>query len=114
MDELQNLHLLDSYPEPQLQPTSHIQHYLATVRWMVARRSRGPVVGRGCCIPQGAAGSAPTDGALANTCTRFSPDGSGASGPFDCRPPDDAWCNGRRPWNTLNGMAQELSAKPEG
>ena len=42
MDELQNLQLLDSYPEPQLQPTSHIQHYLATVRWMVARRSRGP------------------------------------------------------------------------
>ena len=42
MDELQNLQLLDSYPEPQLQPTSHIQHYLATVRWMVAKRSRGP------------------------------------------------------------------------
>ena len=42
MDELQNLHLLDSYPEPQLQPTSHIQHYLATVRWMVARRSTSP------------------------------------------------------------------------
>ena len=42
MDELQNLHLLDSYPEPQLQPTSHIQQYLATVRWMVARCSRGP------------------------------------------------------------------------
>ena len=42
MDELQNLQLLDSYPEPQLQPTSHTQHYLATVRWMVARRSSGP------------------------------------------------------------------------
>ena len=43
MDGKHNLHLVDSYPEPQLQPTSHIQHYLATVRWgMVARRSRGP------------------------------------------------------------------------
>ncbi len=42
MDELQNLQLLDSYPEPKLQPTSHIQHYLATVRWMVAKRSRSP------------------------------------------------------------------------
>lgn len=33
MDGKHNLHLVDSYPEPQLQPTSHIQHYLATVRW---------------------------------------------------------------------------------
>ena len=40
MDGKHNLHLVDSYPEPQLQPTSHIQHYLATVSWgHVARRS---------------------------------------------------------------------------
>ena len=42
MDQLQNLHLLERYPEAQLQPTKHIQHYLATVRWMLAGRSRGP------------------------------------------------------------------------
>ena len=33
MDGKHNLHLVDSYPELQLQPTSHIQNYLATVSW---------------------------------------------------------------------------------
>ena len=39
MDGKHNLHLVDSYPEPQLQPTSHIQHYLATVRWGHGRQA---------------------------------------------------------------------------
>ena len=42
MDGKHNPHLVDSYPEPQLQPTSHIQHYLVCQMGMVARRSRGP------------------------------------------------------------------------